>query len=140
MKLLPLLALAPLAIGTPAMADISSEFNVQNGVEQLCRSVPAAVLYPTDNKGPNDTRIVHDGIVYGGFRCYDLEPLARVGVQHSYQENGQWNYAIHTRLFKFENGKLIEYNRSASGKVRRREYSSQCGSVKTYGNGGSRGC
>ena len=135
-----LTALTALTIVTPLAAnagDLSSEFNAQSGVAQLCKSVPAALLRPTDPTGPENARIVQDGVVYGSWgSCDHLEPLGRVGVQHSYQRG----YQIHTRLFKFENGKLIEYNRSASGKVRRREYSSQCGSVKTYGNGGSRGC
>jgi len=135
MKLLPLLALAPLAIGTPAMADISNEFNAQSGVEQLCKSVPAALLRPTDSTGPENVRIVHDGIVYGAWnRCDSLQPLGPVGVQHSYQRG----YQIHTRLFKFENGQLVQYTRNTSGNVRRRVYSSQCGSVKTYGS--PRGC
>jgi len=134
MKLLPLLALAPLAIGTPAMADISSEFNVQNGVKQLCKSVPAALLRPVDNYGPEDVRIVKDDVVYGrqgtipGAPCKYLEPLARVGVQHSYQRG----YDIGTRLFKFENGQLVQYTRDTSGQVFRRVYSSQCGGVRTY--------
>ena len=127
-----LTALTALTFATPLAAnagDLSSEFNAQSGVAQLCKSVPAALLRPTDPTGPENARIVQDGVVYGSWgSCDHLEPLGRVGVQHSYQRG----YQIHTRLFKFENGQLVQYTRNTSGKVFRRVYSSQCGGVRNY--------
>jgi len=89
-KLLPLLALTPLAIGTPAMADISNQFNSLSQIQELCRTSPSRVFHTTDAGARYDQRIVVDGVVYdlglvGG--CYN-EPLriARLGEQVTWKD------------------------------------------------------
>ena len=140
-KLLPLLALTPLAIGTPAMADISDQFNSLSQIQELCRTSPSRVFHTTDAGARYDQRIVVDGVVYDlglvGSGCYN-EPLriARLGEQVTWKD--RYSTWPSTYLFKMENGLLVQYRQNTDGEIYRTPYASQCGSIKTYGVGRDR--
>ena len=144
-KLLPLLALAPLAIGTPALASLDSQYHTDRQEAHMrathCHEVKEKVQWQWNNEiSPDGNPLTPENDSGTQTNGYYIDPNDAAGMvvwvsgthrnceinvagylNKEYVNNEMWLGA--TVLFKYENGSLVRYRQGSSGgQIRRNVY------------------